>query len=160
MSTAACGADTVAGSPTIESSDVGQPAFDPCTIPDEALRAVGVDPATEDPDIFGVQATGWEVCKWTGDWFGLSVFSTTQPIDEIKTNPRNTEFTPVGIGTRGAITYRETSDTRRENCDVAFGIEDGSVMVRIHGMVSRPALREPCEMAVLTATTLDPHLPR
>ncbi|MFD4182469.1 DUF3558 family protein [Rhodococcus sp. NPDC058514] len=160
MSTAACGSETVAGSPTVESSDVGQPAFDPCTIPDEALLAVGVDPATEDADVFGVQATGWELCKWTGAQQALVVFSSLRSIDEIKSNPRNAELTSVGIGTRDAVTYRETSDTHRENCDVAFGIDGGSIMVRIMTKDTRYVLPNPCEMAVSTATTLDPYLPR
>ncbi|WP_378406892.1 DUF3558 domain-containing protein [Rhodococcus daqingensis] len=160
VTTAACGTETVAGSPTIESPTAGQPTFDPCTLPDDALREVGVDPATEDPDVFGVQASGWELCKWRGNQAFLVVFSTLRPIDEIKSNPKNTEFTPVTIGARDAVTYRETSDTRRENCDVAFGTEGGSIMVRIVTKDPRYVLPNPCELAVSATTTLDPHLPR
>ncbi|HEY5853975.1 MAG TPA: hypothetical protein VIW24_07970, partial [Aldersonia sp.] len=37
-----CGSETVVGTPTA-ATEAGQPAFDPCLLPDEALVAAGVD---------------------------------------------------------------------------------------------------------------------
>ena len=45
-----CGADKV----SVTGVSAGaEPAFDPCTLPDDAVRAVGADPASRDPGIFG-----------------------------------------------------------------------------------------------------------
>ena len=53
-----CGSETVVGTPTA-ASQAGQPAFDPCLLPDEALMAAGADPATKDHDFFDVRMQGW-----------------------------------------------------------------------------------------------------
>ena len=67
-----CGSQTVAGSPT-PATQAGQPAFDPCLLPDAALVAAGVDPATKDHDFFDVRMQGWNLCSWTADWYLLGV---------------------------------------------------------------------------------------
>ncbi|HEY5857464.1 MAG TPA: DUF3558 domain-containing protein [Aldersonia sp.] len=153
-----CGSQTVEGNPTAATQS-GQPSFDPCTLPDQALVAAGVDPATQDAGVFGVQMQGWEVCGWTGDWFFLDVFSTTRGIEDVRGNPRNTDFAPVAVGSRDAFTYREVTDEERGTCDVAFGTENQSILVRVATKGSRETLEDPCIVAVRSANILDPNLP-
>ena len=124
-----CGSQTVEGTPTA-ATQPGQPSFDPCTLPDQALVAAGVDPATEDPDFFGVRMQGWNLCKWSDGWYFLGVAATTIPIEAVRENPRNTAITPVSVGTRDAFSYREATPDNYEYCDVAFQSTDGAVIVR------------------------------
>ncbi|MFD4182880.1 DUF3558 domain-containing protein [Rhodococcus sp. NPDC058514] len=156
-----CGSESVSGSPSTASPESGQPSFDPCTIPDEALREVGVDPATEDPDFLGVEATGWEVCGWAADWYFVTVFATTRSIDEVKSNPRNTGFAPAVVGSRNAFTYHEVGgDPDRGLCDVAFGVGNESVLVRVAKKGSAELRDDPCAVAIRTAVGLDDDLPK
>lgn len=153
-----CGSEVVEGSPT-PATRAGQPAFDPCLLPDEALVAAGVDPSTQDPDFMGVRKQGWNVCTWAADWYFLTVFATDHGIDEVRANPNNTELAPVAVGSRDAFTYREVTDRNRERCDVAFGTTDESVLIRVAKKGSRDAEEDPCAVVVRTANELGPYLP-
>src|SRR6476619_4623520 len=63
---AGCGSETVAGEAEAVGTAAGEPVFSPCDdIPDDALRAFGVDPTTESRDILGVKQPGWNVCRGT-----------------------------------------------------------------------------------------------
>jgi len=153
-----CGSQTVEGSPTA-ATQPGQPLFDPCTLPDEALVAAGVDPATEDPDFFGVRMQGWNLCKWSASTYFLGVAATNIPIESVRKNPRNTAITPVTIGTRDAFSYREATPDNDEYCDVAFQSTDGAVIVRASMKRSADAQADPCAIAISSAQALDPFIP-
>ncbi|HEY5857467.1 MAG TPA: DUF3558 family protein [Aldersonia sp.] len=153
-----CGSQTVEGSPTAATQS-GQPSFDPCTLPDEALVAAGVDPESEDPDFFGVRKLGWNLCKWSAGWYVLGVAATKVPIEAVRENPRNTAITPVSVGARDAFTYREATPDSHEYCDVAYQSTDGPVIIRaeIDGWESQA---DPCAVAVSSAQALDPFIPQ
>ena len=48
------------------------------------------------------------------------------------------------VGARDAVTYREVTDVGRELCDVAFGTQDGTVLIRIAKKGSERAAEDPC----------------
>jgi hypothetical protein len=154
-----CGSTTVEGSPT-PATQAGQPAFDPCLLPDAALVAAGVDPATKDHDFFDVRMQGWNLCSWTADWYFLGVAAVAHSVDDVRANPNNTGFAPAVVGDRDAFTYREVSDTDRKLCDVAFASTDGTIMIRVDVKASREALEDPCIVATSSANALDPYLPK
>ncbi|HEY5857017.1 MAG TPA: DUF3558 domain-containing protein [Aldersonia sp.] len=154
-----CGSETVQGSPT-PATQAGQPAFDPCLLPDAALVAAGVDPATKDPDFFGVRLQGWNLCAWDADWYFLGVAAMTHSVDDVRANPKNTEIAPAVVGNRDAFTYREVSDTDRKYCDVAFGSSDGTILIMVDTKGSRHAVEDPCVVATRSANALDPYLPQ
>jgi hypothetical protein len=155
-----CGTEAVQVSPTTRSAAV-DPAFDPCTLPDDALRGAGVDPATEESGVFGLDYPSANVCGWTGKGFLLSVFQVGKPIGDVKSNPRNMEFVSAPVGSRDAFTYREAGYASDEYCDVAFGNTEGSVLIRVEQQTSRPnPVADPCGVAVRTANTLDDSIPR
>ena len=138
----------------------GQPAFDPCLLPDAALVAAGVDPATKDHDFFDVRMQGWNLCNWTADWYCLGVAATMHSVDEVRANPNNTDFAPAVVGNRDAFTYREVRDTDREYCDLAFASADGTIMIMVDTKGSRDAVEDPCIVATRSANALDPYLPQ
>lgn len=134
--------------------------WDPCTIPADALTRTGLDPATASRDIAGVKQEGWKICGWKATWYYISVFSTNYTLDDVKRNPRNTEFTNVFVGPRAAVLYREKSDTKRSDCDVAFGIAQGAVLVNMQtfGSVDTPR-DDPCAVVMRYAVDLEPNMP-
>ncbi|MFD4368457.1 DUF3558 family protein [Rhodococcus sp. NPDC058521] len=158
-----CGAaDSVeqTAAPAADGANKNPGLFEPCDIPDVALEAAGLDPATEDADFFGVQATGWELCTWEAGWYYLAVLSTTHSFDEVKSNPNNLELTAVdSIPGRDAVTYRDKSDVNRETCDAAFPFEGGTLIVRSDKKGTELAQELPCVMAVRGAVALNDVLP-
>ncbi|QNG19313.1 DUF3558 domain-containing protein [Rhodococcus triatomae] len=145
---------------TLTTPNKNEGLFDPCSIPDDALAAAGLDPATEDAGFFGVQRTGWEVCGWTGSWFFIDVLSTSHTFDDVKNNPANTDLAPVDLPGREAVSFRHVSDDDAEVCDVAFPSSSGTITVRSYKKGSEAAEESLCELALDYAHTFDEHLPR
>ena len=154
-----CGSQTVEGRPTA-AVQAGQPAFDPCLLPDEALMVAGADPATKDHDFFDVRMQGWNLCSWTADWYFLGVAAVTHSVDDVRANPNNTDFAPAVVGNRDAFTYREVRDTDREYCDLAFGSTDGTIMIMVDTKGGLDPVEDPCVVATRSANALDPYLPQ
>ncbi|WP_231569511.1 DUF3558 domain-containing protein [Prescottella defluvii] len=140
----------------------GEPVFSPCDdIPDQVLVELGLDPATESPDIVGVKQPGWKICKWqgAGEVPALSVFATKFTLDDVRQNQRNTEFMPVEVGGRQGFTYRESADRDRRNCDVAMASGGGVVLISIANLGVDPVLDNPCVVAVERAGRLAQFIP-
>lgn len=134
--------------------------WDPCTIPADALTRTGVDPATASRDIAGVKQEGWKICGWDGPGYNLSVFSTNYSLDDVRSNPNNTNLQPVTVGARNGVIYRQTSDSKLRDCDVAIGLDQGAVLFTLltSALVDQPK-EDPCAAALRYATELEPQLP-
>ena len=145
---------------TLTTPNKNEGLFDPCSIPDDALAAAGLDPATEDAGFFGVQRTGWEACVWGGSWFTIGVLSTSHTFDEVKNNPSNIDLAPADLPGRDAVSFRHISDHNVEVCDVAFPSSEGVITVRSDKKGSEVAQEHPCVQALEYARILDEHLPR
>lgn len=166
---AGCGSGSMAGEAEVEGGaagvdgGAGEPAFSPCDdIPDDALRAVGVDPATEERDIDGIDQPGWNICNWqSADW-DLAVFATTRTMGEFRNKGGNESFATAKIAGRTGFTYREASDTRRERCAVAFPSVGGTALVTVgyYGIVKPADSEQPCEVAAKAAELLLSHIPK
>ncbi|MFC4605813.1 DUF3558 domain-containing protein [Rhodococcus kronopolitis] len=158
---AGCSAGTVAGEAGAVNAGSGEPVFSPCDdIPDDTLRAIGVDPASESMDILDVKQPGWTICQWTGTSYSVFVAATDRTVEEFHANPRNTDFASLTLGHREAFSYRETTDTRHENCDVVMRSGDGAAMVRFSLDTGDPSGTNPCQAAVRTAIQLEPVIPQ
>ncbi|MGW4740555.1 DUF3558 family protein, partial [Nocardia xishanensis] len=97
---AACGG-TTEGAPSTATSAAEVPLFNPCIgIPDDVLRSAGVDPATEESGIAGVDQHGWEICRWSSKEFFMTVFSTSRTVGEFEKKPGNIEFQDVTVAGR------------------------------------------------------------
>lgn len=160
--TAGCSIDTaIKGRAT---KTVPSVLFDPCTLPDEALHAIGVDPATAEPDFFGVQSEGWEVCAWEADWYFVTVAATDVTVEEFRSRPKNTEFRPVTVGTRDAYTFRSIYPSEEALCDLTYPSSRGSVVIRASAKGTERGREgglpeDPCVVTLRTAITLDPYIP-
>lgn len=160
---AGCGSGTVSGDADAEGVAAGEPIFSPCDdIPDSALAEVGVDLGTESRDIMGVKQPGWKICMWQGESPApaLSVFATNHTLDDVRANPRNVEFAEIQVGDRQAISYRETTDKDRRNCDVALSSGGGAVLISVAYLGLDAVLEEPCAVAEHRAQRLAEYIPQ
>ncbi|MFC9790193.1 DUF3558 domain-containing protein [Rhodococcus sp. NPDC127528] len=158
---AGCGSGATDGKADAVGAAAGEPVFSPCDdIPDEALRAVEVDPATESRDIAGVKQPGWNICKWQGEGSALSVFATTHSLDDVRVNPKNTDFVPISIIGRQSFSYHELADQARRNCDVAIASKGGAVLVAVAYLGTDPVAEDPCVVAEHRARVLVTYMPQ
>jgi hypothetical protein len=125
--------DTTSDSPTTGSSTtVAQTLFDPCTgIPEGALRAAGLDPATEEPGVAGVRQSGWEICGWDAPNYLVTVFSTGRPVSEFESKPGNVEFKNVVVAGRQGRQFKVDGATKDLGCDILFTASQGVIQLRI-----------------------------
>jgi len=158
-----CGG-TTDGTPTSTTTTAAVDAadlFDPCAgIPDDALAASGVDPATEDEGIAGASFPGWRICGWSGSTHFLSVFATNHTVQEFEKKTGNVEFQNIISGGRPAHQFRVEGASKELRCDALFPIENGTVVqVKISNMASMDNLEDPCSVLSRTSENIVPLLP-
>ncbi|WP_235870715.1 DUF3558 domain-containing protein [Rhodococcus xishaensis] len=144
-------------------AQAGEPVFDPCSVPQDVLLAIGVNPESEERDILGVKQPGWSLCNWNdspGISFLVTIFATGRPLEEILTNERFVDVTPVDLAGREAFTVRETSDRRNEHCDVVLAAGPDTLMIRTSLAKGLPMSESPCPRAIENAKLLELSLPR
>lgn len=135
--------------------------FVPCDgISDDAVRAAGADPATEEKDIAGVHQTDLEICAWEAPGYYVNVYSWPKSFEELRKDSRYTEFEDRSIAGRPVLEFREVSDSRRERCDMAFGAEQGSVSVNVQQTELEKMPEDPCVAAERAAAALASEIPK
>ncbi|MEU5758239.1 DUF3558 domain-containing protein [Nocardia sp. NPDC047648] len=154
--------DTTSGSPTVGSSTTAaQALFNPCTgIPDEALRAAGVDPATEEPGIAGVRQSGWEICNWEGSRYFVSVFSTARTVSEFEKKPGNVDFRDVTVAGRAGRQFKVEGASKDLLCDVVFPAHQGVIQLRVSNKASINSVEEPCTSLSRVGGAIVPVFPQ
>ncbi|WFR72821.1 DUF3558 domain-containing protein [Prescottella defluvii] len=157
-----CGSTSVEGQAETAKPQAGEPAFDPCSIPEDVLRTIGVDPASQERDIMDVKQPGWGLCSWNEPdrAFYFTIFATRMSIDTILANERTVDPTSIDLAGRNAFTIREKSDTRNEHCDVLVAAGPDTLMVRTDLGKGLPPSESPCPQAIKNAQLLEPSLPR
>ncbi|MEU2123204.1 DUF3558 domain-containing protein [Nocardia niwae] len=153
--------DTTGASPTTGPSTTAVRAlFDPCTgISDEALRAAGVDPATEEPGIAGVHQSGWEICTWKSRRYHMTVFSTGRTVAEFENKPGNVDFQNVTIAGRAGRQFRVEGASKDLDCDVVFPASQGVLQLRILNNAVLDDLENPCTILSRVGGAIVPVLP-
>ncbi|MGY2019700.1 MULTISPECIES: DUF3558 domain-containing protein [Nocardia] len=155
-----CG-DTTSGSPTTGSSTAASQAlFNPCTgIPDDALRAAGVDPRTEQTGIGGVRQSGWEICRWDGPKYFITVFSTGRTVSEFERKPENIEFRDVTVAGRQGRQFKVEGASKDLGCDVLFPAPQGVLQLRTLNRAGMDNLDDPCAVLYRVGESIVPVLP-
>ncbi|WP_433611679.1 DUF3558 domain-containing protein [Prescottella agglutinans] len=157
---AGCGSGDVEGNAAPADGAATGPAFSPCDdVPDEAVRELGMDPATESRDIYDVQQPGWKICEWHGPGPYLTVFSTTYTLDDVRANSRYTDFEDVEVGGRSGISYRTASDGDGRSCEVAVPSGDGAVLVSVAYLGVDPVVEDPCAISGRAMQNLIRYIP-
>ncbi|WP_159849591.1 DUF3558 domain-containing protein [Nocardia sp. CY41] len=156
-----CG-DTSSGTPTAGSSTTAaQALFNPCTgVPDEALRKAGVDPATEEKGIAGVDQSGWEICRWKGSRYSMTVFSTGRTVAEFEKKPGNVEFQDITVAGRDGRQFRVEGASKGLLCDVLFSAPQGVIQLRVSNLAGLDHHEDPCTTLYRVGESIVPVLPR
>ncbi|CRK50453.1 conserved exported hypothetical protein [Rhodococcus sp. RD6.2] len=124
------GCGTVSGQAEAEDPTASDPAFDPCEdIPDEALREVGMDPATEGRDILGVHQPGWNLCGWGGESVTLSAYASNYTLDDVRRHPDYVGFEEIELDGSAGLTFRHRAFAEGEICYAAVERPAGLLMV-------------------------------
>ncbi|WP_327114823.1 DUF3558 domain-containing protein [Nocardia sp. NBC_01730] len=159
---AACGESTEATPATTTTqaagtSDVPTQLFDPCTgIPDDALTAAGLDPATKQVGVGGVRQPGWEICGWKGADYTLGVFSTGGTLAEFERRPGNVDFQDVTIAGRTGRQFRVDGAVRDQMCDVLFPAGQGLLQLTLVNKTTA----DPCDRLRSVGEAVVPALPK
>ncbi|CRK50451.1 conserved exported hypothetical protein [Rhodococcus sp. RD6.2] len=154
----ASGCGTVAGEAKPQDPTASQPEFNPCDdLSDDAVRAAGMDPATEAREILGVQQPGWSICEWDGPSYALGVAATNYSLGDVRRNPEFKGFEPVEVPGRSAIRFGSASGGSDDRCYVATPSGSGTVLISATLPVGRPG--DPCALALDGTRVLLPYLP-
>lgn len=133
--------------------------FVSCTIPDDALAAAGLDPASESVGFVGEQFTHAKLCSWDGPWYNIGIFAMTDTIEQIRAHPRYTGFRDVAINRPDAVLFRMTYDPRDQYCFVGYTTQRGTILFlgidhavgQDHGDI--------CAVVTEASQALDHHIP-
>ncbi|MBY4206476.1 DUF3558 domain-containing protein [Rhodococcus fascians] len=167
MLVAGCGESTPsapnAALPTSTSvAPIATEPWDPCTIPDNAVEAAGLDVESKEPALRGGNSatSEWKVCSWKnpdpGSWFYVGVFSSFHDLEYLKQNERFQEF---GDEVDGGVEFRRAGQAVEVNCGIANEVDGGIVYFILDGRGSRAPLGDPCIELDRVANALHDFLP-
>lgn len=166
---AGCGGATdgapVAESATtsVEATPVADGPWDPCTIPDNAVEAAGLDVDSKESGARGItEIANWKICSWNNpepnSWYLLGIFSSSNSsIEDVRQNDRFQQFTEDAA--LGGERFLRSGQDGSESCGVAFEVEGGVVYFVLDKRVVRDALGDPCVEVGRTAMSLRSSMP-
>ena len=134
LSATSCGTDTspAHASPAPSHQHTPQP-WDPCTVPDTAIRTAGLRTETKSSDYIGGDLpTGWKMCFWESSkvWYRLTIFSTPRSLAGLKGDAgRVKDPQTVDVSGKEGIQYRD--QVVRSGCDVAVGYGSRTVITAV-----------------------------
>lgn len=145
--------------------DLCADAWDPCTIPDEAIERAGLNVDTKESGVFGRDQFGFKICGWENQAppeskYYVRIFVGFQTIDWISDTSRFDGLRPVQLGTRDATQFEQISATESLNCGVAYTAGSELVMSTIISdvLVDSPQY-DPCTELNSLIATLGSELP-
>ncbi len=138
-------------------------AWDPCTIPDEAIEAAGLDVETKSANLVGERpiSADWSTCFWRNplpeSWYSVGILSSTFSLDYLREAGPFEQFTAIdgfdGLRFQRKIKYDEVS------CGIAFGHEGGVFYFFLEGLARIEPLGDPCVEVERLARSLRPSMP-
>ncbi|WP_368858356.1 DUF3558 domain-containing protein [Nocardia alni] len=131
--------------------------WDPCSLPDSAVAATGVDPSTKDTNPTEVAQPGWRSCRWRTTGYFMTVNSTSHTMDEVRNNSSLSNIKGVDVPGRQAVSYNDGSS---DDCGVDFPTSKGLVEVIVRKAYGTAATEDSCVIAVRSATTLNQSIPQ
>ncbi|WP_084508671.1 DUF3558 domain-containing protein [Nocardia pseudovaccinii] len=145
------------------SKDPEAAIWNPCDIPDSAISALGLNTASKDTTVAGVDPTGWKVCGWlsAAKTYNFGVLSSEHTLEESRQRTDYVDYVSTTVGSRTALQFRPRGATHDQTCwlavEVPHGIVDFKVMNR-SGTVGASA-GEPCAEVRRLTEALAQYLP-
>ncbi|MEG8183167.1 DUF3558 domain-containing protein [Nocardia terpenica] len=135
--------------------------WDPCSLPESALTATGLDPATKESGVFGNQFPGSKTCGWRSNakWYDLTVYSIDKTLQDIRNRTDFEGFTTTTVGSHDAVQFFWNDDPNRLNCFIAVGLSQGSVTFEAQTRYSIGKQGDPCVETHRHADDLIKNLP-
>ncbi|MEV0357443.1 DUF3558 domain-containing protein [Nocardia sp. NPDC050697] len=142
------------------SSVAPEALFDSCSLPDEAIRAAGADPAQKNDNPFGVPRSGWRGCRWGADGYALRIFATTKSVDEFRANSQFHDFRSADLPGREATLFIQGAPSEPKNCNVFYGTSRGTIQLYVVDDQLKSNIPEPCGLVTRAAQAVDQWVPR
>ncbi|MEV5838990.1 DUF3558 domain-containing protein [Nocardia sp. NPDC052112] len=157
------GTPTASTTPTTDITAATAALWDPCQIPQDVWRRMGVDPSTLSSDIGGTQEPGFKLCGGHDTkperTFDVDVWSTIHTVEDYKRKEANAEFVPVNVGGRAGVSYRPAADKRGDQCNLLFPAKQGAFLVTVLKQEASSPVA-PCDRATAVAEIVVPLLPQ
>ena len=136
--------------------------FDPCSLPDADIAAVGLNPASRRVGAAGVRFPGYDICTWLGEkpnWYQLNVYSTTDhTYDEATHNTTlYRDAQPVNVAGHNATQLHSATDSN--DCTIAFDASGGPVSFQVSAKLSAEQPGDACAEAARISAALVKDVP-
>jgi hypothetical protein len=151
---------TATGAAT-KSADPDSALWNPCELPESAISGTGLDPASKEKDVAGVDFTGWKVCGWRANarWYDLTIYSGTPTLEEYMQRPDFEHFVPRTVGSHRAVEFLDVGDTQRLGCSIAVAVRGGTVSFGVLTRYSVGKQGDPCVQVARHVDDLAQYLP-
>jgi hypothetical protein len=134
--------------------------FDPCAVlSQDDLLKLGVDPGTQEADLFNAHIEGFNVCSWFGAEYYLGLTSTAYTIEDVKMNPEYRDFRSASVAGREVLIFSDVADVESAACNLVFATEQSTAMIRIDTKFGMPQDEKPCVFVERVAQTVVRLLP-
>lgn len=150
---------------TVEDNDVVSERWDPCSLPQGAISATGLDPEYRIvgwPD--GIRVEDWSLCKFRApaavqSYFFNVMSSDTHTVDEARTNDSYRDGADLSIGGRDAFRYRTDVSEAIQDCNIAVAVVPGVVVLTVDFVGGVEPNSDPCDLVLSHAMDLNEQLP-
>ncbi|MET8872276.1 DUF3558 domain-containing protein [Nocardia sp. NPDC004604] len=171
---AGCNGDSTDGKPTVVTSsaprstaaatasvDPEAAIWDPCTIPDSAISALGLNTSTKDNKVAGVDFTGWKVCSWLSvpKTYTLGVLSSEHTLQEARQRTDYVDYMSTTVGSRPALQFRQPGTRHDMTCWLAVEVPHGMVEFDVINRYGVDGAGEPCAEVSRLSEALAKYLP-
>ncbi|WP_328407033.1 DUF3558 domain-containing protein [Nocardia sp. NBC_00403] len=139
-------AGTTSTAAATKSADPDAALWNPCDLPESAISATGLDPASKTKDVAGVDFDGWKVCSWRAGarWYSLGILSGIPTLQDIQKRTDYEAFTLMTVGSRRAVQFLDVGDSKRLKCSIAIEVPHGSVAFRVQTRYEIGKQGDPC----------------
>ncbi|WP_186629095.1 DUF3558 domain-containing protein [Rhodococcus sp. BP22] len=140
--------------------------FDPCSIPDDAIAATGLDPQIRDIGWGNdVSQKEWTRCVWQSPdedtrYSFIVLFSVRYTVSDIRLNTSFSDFMNLTFGAREGVQHHYRNYTPLERCGISFDTIDGVAEVSVNNEGPQASAVDPCEVAVRLVTELEKYFPQ
>ncbi len=150
-------------------SGTAQPAaerWDPCSIPQQAIEATGLDPDSKDVGWRdGIVVEDWSRCRFRGPVDAVATYffnvlsSDIHTVDEARKNDSYTQGHDVEIGERDGYQYKTQTSRSVRDCNIAIGVLGGVVVFTVSSMGTADIGADPCQLVLGHVEDLEDALP-
>ncbi|WP_433758347.1 DUF3558 domain-containing protein [Nocardia sp. CA-135398] len=143
------------------SKDPEAAIWNPCDIPDSAISALGLNAASKDTTVAGVDFTGWKTCSWVSQakTYNLGILSSDHTLDESRQRTDYVDYSSTTVGSHRALQFRKPGATYNLNCWLAIEVPHGIVDFNVMNRYGASGAGDPCLEVGRLSSALVEYLP-